>query len=254
MSEKKFLVCGLGKVGIAVADTLDKMYYDVVAIDIDESVVANIRQNNDYRFMCYVADARNLQFVDTLRAVEDFNVAVVVIGDFLTRMLCTKIIKKHAEAVGRNIEVIAWAGNKLEESMLWDLGARRFIRIEENLGKYLAYTASCNDVLDFNSIRLEETKGIDKVDVDKLENAYACMTISVPKSFKGNTIADFIKEYMDNTQKICGYYCPSANDPAKIPTFCDTPDFKTSILHQGDTLIICGYNESLKKLLRNIGD
>ena len=51
MSEKKFLVCGLGKVGIAVADTLDKMYYDVVAIDIDEKVIANIRKNKDYRFM-----------------------------------------------------------------------------------------------------------------------------------------------------------------------------------------------------------
>lgn len=252
MSDKKFLVCGLGKVGIAVADTLDKMYFDVVGIDIDENVVANVRQNNDYRFMCYVADARNLQFVETLRAVEDFNAAVVVIGDFLTRMLCTKIIKTHAQKVGREIEVIAWAGNKMEEAMLWDLGARRFIRIEENLGKYLAYTASCNEVLDFNSIRLEETKGVDKVDVDKLENAYAVMTIRVPHGFKGNTIADFAKEFMDSSQKIVGHYSSSMNNPGKLPEFCDKASFGSQRLVAGDTLIICGYNESLKKLLRNI--
>ena len=80
------------------------------------------------------------------------------------------------------------------------------------------------------------------------------MTIRVPKSFKGTTVAEFAKEYMDNTQKICGLYSPSPNNPAKIPTFCDIADFKASPLHQGDTLIICGYNESLKKLLRNVGD
>lgn len=254
MSNKKFLVCGLGKVGIAVADTLDKMYYDVVAIDNDESVISSVRQNNNYRFMCYVADAKDLNFVESLRAVEDFNVAVVVVGDFLTRMICTKVIKQHAEAMGRDIEVIAWAGNKFEESMLKDLGACRFIRIEENLGKYLAYTASCNYVLDFNSIRLEESLGVDKVDVDKLENAYACMTIVVPKNFKGQTVADFIKEYMDASQKICGVYSPKTNSSTKMPTFCDTNGFESKVLAAGDTLIICGYNESLKKLLRNLGD
>lgn len=252
MADKKFLVCGLGKVGVAVADTLDKMYYDVVAIDIDENVIANIRKNNDYRFMCYTADASNIQFIESLRAIEDFNVAVVVIGDFLTRMLCTKIIKQHAEAMGRDIEVIAWAGNKLEESMLWDLGARRFIRIEENLGKYLAYTASCSYVLDFNSIRMEELSHVDKVDVDKLENSYAVMSITVPANFKGITINDFSKEYMDSTQKICGHYCPDKKNTAKLPYFCDTKDFADRPLHPGDTLIICGYNESLKKLLRNL--
>lgn len=251
MSDKKFLVCGLGKVGIAVADTLDKMYFDVVGIDIDENVVASVRQNNDYRFMCYAADARNLQFIENLRAVEDFNAAVVVIGDFLTRMLCTKIIKTHAKKVGREIEVIAWAGNKMEEAMLWDLGARRFIRIEENLGKYLAYTASCDSVLDFNSLRLYETLGVDKVDVDTLDNAYAVMSITVPKNFKGNKIKDFVIEFMDSSQKIIGVH--AANTPAsKEPLFCDSPNFEATPLKTGDTLIICGYHDKLKKLLRNI--
>lgn len=252
MSEKKFLVCGLGKVGTAVADTLDKMYYDVVAIDIDEKVIADIRQNPEYRFMCYVADAQNFQFVESLRAIEDFNVAIIVIGDFLTRMLCTKIIKTHAQKVHRDIEVISWAGNKLEESMLWDLGARRFIRIEENLGKYLAYTASCGDVLDFNSIRLEETEGVDKVDVDKLENAYAVMSIRVPLNFKGKTIRDFINEYIDSSQKIVGHFSPAEHSSTKTPCFCDDDNFINRPLAAADTLIICGYNESLKKLLRNI--
>jgi len=251
MSTKKFLVCGLGKVGRSVADTLDKMFFDVVGIDVKENVIASIRSNKEYRFMCYVADATEQQFVDNLRSVEDFNVAVISISDFFSRLVCTKIIKNHAKAVGREIEVIAWASNKFEESMLLDVGARRFIRVEENLGKYLAYTASCDYVLDFNSLRLEETIGVDKVDVENLESAYAVMSIAVPSNFKGKKVKDFDLEFTDNSQKIIGVYSPNANK-AKGPIFCDSAGFADSPLRPGDTLLICGYHDKLKKLLRNI--
>ena len=250
MSTKKFLVCGLGKVGCSVADTLDKMYFDVVGIDSDPKVVEDIRKNGEYRFMCYVGDASNTKFVDDLRAVQDFNVAVVVISDFLTRLLCTKIIKNYAQKQGKEIEVIAWAGNRMEESMLKDLGASRFIRVEENLGKYLAYTASSENVLDFNSLRLGETVGVDKVDVETLEHAYAVMSIKVPKNFKGKTIKDFTVEYIDDTQKIIAVH--PLNSTAKQPVFCDTQDFTNYPLRAEDTLIICGAHDKLKKLLRNI--
>ena len=252
MSTKKFLVCGLGKVGCAVADTLDKMYFDVVAVDIDEKVIADIRQRSDCRFMCYVADAKDPAFVEGLRDVTDFNVAVVVIGDFLTRMLCTKIIKNYARQTNREIEVIAWAANMMEESMLKDLGARRFIRVEENLGKYLAYTASSNDLLDFNSLRLEETVGVDKVDVDTLQDAYAVMTLSIPNNFKGKTINDFAVEYMESGQKIIALHTRGVG--SKEPVFCDNPNFNSESLRAGDSIIICGYHEKLRKLIRNIAE
>lgn len=251
MSTKKFLVCGLGKVGCSVADTLDKMFFDVVGIDAEEKVISNIRKNNDYRFMCYVADATEPNFIDNLRSVEDFNVAVIAISDFFSRLLCTKIIKNYAKAVGRPIEVIAWASNKFEESMLLDIGARRFIRVEENLGKYLAYTASSDSVLDFNSLRLQETIGVDKVDVETLEDAYAVMSITVPGNFKGSTVKDFAIEFMDSSQKIIAFYEPN-NPNKKEPLFCDNPNFQNTPLKAGDTLIICGYHDKLKKLLRNI--
>lgn len=251
MSTKKFLVCGLGKVGRSVADTLDKMFFDVVAIDINEKVIASIRQNNNYHFMCYVADATDQQFVDNFRSVEDFNVAIIAISDFFSRLLCTKIIKNYAKTIGREIEVIAWASNKFEESMLLDVGARRFIRVEENLGKYLAYTASCDSVLDFNSLRLQETIGVDKVDVDTLQNAYAVMSITVPKDFKGNKVKDFAIEFMDSSQKIIATHTPNSTTQ-KEPLFCDSPNFDATPLKAGDTLIICGYHDKLKKLLRNI--
>lgn len=251
MSSKKFLVCGLGKVGCSVANTLDKMFFDVVGIDASESVVANIRNNSEFRFMCYVANATEQQFIENLRAVEDFNVAIIAISDFFSRLLCTKIIKNYAKAVGREIEVIAWAGNKFEESMLIDVGARRFIRVEENLGKYLAYTASSDNVLDFNSLRLQETIGVDKVDVETLQDAYAVTSISVPKNFKGNKIKDFSMEYIDSSQKIIAAYTPNSTS-LKEPVFCDSAGFETSPLRPGDTLIICGYHDKLKKLLRNL--
>lgn len=251
MSNKKFLVCGLGKVGRSVADTLDKMFFDVVAIDNNEKVVESIRQNNNFRFMCYVADATDQSFVNNLRAVSDFNVAIVVMRDFLTRMLCTKIVKDFAKANHKNIEVIAWASNLMEEGMLKDLGAARFIRVEENLGKYLAYTASCDSVLDFNSLRLKETVGVDKVDVDTLENAYAVMSVSVPSYFKGRNIKDFTIEYMDDSQKIVGVYSPGSTKENDVH-FCDGINFSNHPLAVGDTLIICGQHEKLKKLLRNI--
>lgn len=251
MSNKKYLVCGLGKVGRSVADTLDKMFFDVVAIDFNEKVVESIRQNNNFRFMCYVADATDQNFVNNLRAVSDFNVAIVVMRDFLTRMLCTKIIKDHAKATNKKIEVIAWASNMMEEGMLKDLGASRFIRVEENLGKYLAYTASSDNVLDFNSLRIQETIGVDKVDVETLENAYAVMSISVPSYFKGRTIKDFTIEYMDDSQKIIGVYAPGITKNGEV-LFCDSADFSNYPLKAGYTLIICGLHENLKKLLRNI--
>ena len=138
-----------------------------------------------------------------------------------------------------------------EEGMLKDLGATRFIRVEENLGKYLAYTASCDSVLDFNSLRLKETVGVDKVDVDTLENAYAVMSVSVPSYFKGRNIKDFTIEYMDDSQKIVGVYSPGSTKENNVH-FCDGIDFSNHPLAVGDTLIICGQHEKLKKLLRNI--
>lgn len=251
MTKKKFLVCGLGKVGCSVADTLDKMYFDVVGIDSSESVIASIRHNSDYRFMCYTADAKDPQFIDHLNSVEDFNIAIIAISDFFTRLLCTKIIKTYGAKQGRDISVIAWAGNKLEESMLWDVGARRFIRVEENLGKYLAYTASSDMLLDFNSLRLQETLGVDKVDVDTLQNAYAVMSLTVPANFKGQTIADFNTEFINEGQKIIALYVPETKNTQE-PLFCDTPDFAAHALHAGDTLLLCGYHDKLKKLVRNI--
>ena len=253
MKTKKFLVCGLGKLGCSVADTLDKMFFDVIGLDISEKVIADIRQNNNLRFMCYVADVTNQQFIENLRAVDEFTVAIIAISDFYSRLVCTKLIQNHAKATGREIDVISWAGNKFEESMLLDVGAHRFIRVEENLGKYLAYTASSDNVLDFNNLRLEEAAGLSKVDVETLQNAYAVTSVSVPPSFAGNRVKDFVLEYMESTQKIVAVYHP--HDPnATEPSYCDSPQFAEHPLHPGDTLIICGYHDKLKKLLRNLPD
>lgn len=253
MKTKKFLVCGLGKLGCSVADTLDKMFFDVIGLDISEKVIADIRQNNNLRFMCYVADVTNQQFIENLRAVDEFTVAIIAISDFYSRLVCTKLIQNHAKAAGREIDVIAWAGNKFEESMLLDVGAHRFIRVEENLGKYLAYTASSDNVLDFNNLRLEEAAGLSKVDVETLQNAYAVTSIAVPPGFTGNRVKDFVLEYMESTQKIVAVYHP--HDPnATEPSYCDSPQFAEHPQHPGDTLIICGYHDKLKKLLRNLPD
>ena len=56
----QFFVAGLGRFGISVAVTLEKMGYDVMAMDIDEEVVQDLSDTLGYVVCADCSDEKNL--------------------------------------------------------------------------------------------------------------------------------------------------------------------------------------------------
>ena len=71
----QFFVAGLGRFGKSVAVTLEKMGYDVMAMDIDEDVVQDLADTLGYVVCADCSDEKNLS------AIGAGNADVAVVSD-----------------------------------------------------------------------------------------------------------------------------------------------------------------------------
>ena len=90
MSQKlQFFVAGLGRFGKSVAVTLEKMGYDVMAMDIDEDVVQDLADTLGYVVCADCSDEKNLTAIGAGNA----DVAVVSVGELSASLMTTLLLK-----------------------------------------------------------------------------------------------------------------------------------------------------------------
>lgn len=140
-NKKQFLVLGLGRFGISVAQTLHSKGYEVMAVDGD------IEKVNDAVEYCTRAVKADLDDETVLEAIGagEFDVAVVAVGkDVEASIMSTMILK---ELGVRN--VIVKANTEIQKKALYKIGADKVVFPERDMGRRVAMSIIHDNVFDF---------------------------------------------------------------------------------------------------------
>ena len=159
-----YTVIGLGRFGSRLAAELYAHDADVLAIDLQESMVNQIA---DHVTRAAVADAKNK---DVLRAlgVQDCDCAIVSIGSDLAGSV---LITMNLKALGVK-KIICKAHDELHREILEKLGADQIIIPEHVVADKLAVNLTSPDVLEYIN----------------LSSDYGILELKTPKSWQGNTL------------------------------------------------------------------
>ncbi len=213
--DKQFVVIGLGRFGQSVAKNLYDMGEDVLAIDMDEDIIAEI---SPYVTHAVQADATDEKALKAL-GLRNFDVAVVTIGSniqasILITMLCKEIGISY---------VLAKAQNDLHGKVLYKTGADKVVYPERDMGFRIAHNLSASNVLDYieiaGDLRIIEIAAIDAW---------------VGKSLVG---LNFRKKYGTNVIAI-----------KKTNGEMNTSPSAEDVLEKHDILIIIGSKDEIMKL------
>lgn len=164
MSEKQYVVIGLGIFGSSVASTLARGGKEVLAIDKDMSCVERIA---DIVTKAVQADGCDLEQLKAL-GIQDFDVAVVAIGDQLEASILTVMNLKE---LGVNY-ILAKAKNRQFMQILQKVGADEVIRPEKDMGEKTAKKLLRNRI----------------VDLVEIDGGYSVVEMKAPEQWIGKTI------------------------------------------------------------------
>lgn len=166
MSQKlQFFVAGLGRFGKSVAITLEKMGYDVMAMDIDEDVVQDLSDSLGYVVCADCSDEKNLTSIGAGNA----DVAVVAVGDLSASLMTTLILKE----IGVK-KIVVKALDLLHGKMLQKIGADKIIYSENEMGIRVAHNLISPGIVDYI----------------EMENNITILSIHVPEEWVGKSLID----------------------------------------------------------------
>ena len=99
--EKQYAVFGLGRFGTSVALTLNELGYQVMGVDTDEDNVQRLAHELTHVVTADSSDERTLRSL----GAQNFDVAVVAIGDLEANMLTTLLLKEIGVPVGCQLKL-----------------------------------------------------------------------------------------------------------------------------------------------------
>lgn len=208
---KSYIIIGLGRFGTSVAERLESLGNEVLAVDTNELYVQQLADKVTH---AVVADARDEAVLRSLGA-RNFDCAVVAIGDDLAASILITLSLKEL-GVGR---VICKARDEIHKRALERIGADYVVIPEREMALKLAQRLSSPNLLDF--IELSDEFGIAET--------------AIPKSWVGKTIRELnirARYYVD----ILGV---RHNDRLMLSPGADY------FFEEGDAAVILGKNEDL---------
>ena len=150
MSNKQFVIIGLGRFGSSIAKTLYSLGNDVLAIDKDEDIVQEIADSVTHAVQLDATDENALRSL----GIRNFDVAVVTIGDNIQSSI---IAKGHSD---------------LHAKVLYKIGADRVVLPEKDMGIRVAHNLVSANILDYI----------------ELSDDYSVMEIQVLHEWAGKTL------------------------------------------------------------------
>jgi len=171
----KFCIIGLGRFGFSVASRLSHNGMEVIAIDMNEAIIADIRDDVTQAICMQVIDEDSLHSI----GIEEIDTAIVTTGkNFAQSILITALLKKVKVP-----NVIARAINDIHKDILIVLGADQIILPEKEIG-----------------IRLADNLSYPHMDLFRLSDNFSISIIVTPHQFIGQTPRDinFHKNYNIN--------------------------------------------------------
>ena len=213
---KSILLIGLGRFGRHIAQKLNELGHEVLAVDSVEERVQNVL---DYVTSAQIGDSTSYLFMNSL-GVRNFDVCIVAIGDNFQSSLETTSLLSELGAV----KVVTRAASDVHEKFLLKNGADEVIYPEKQLAAWSAIRYSSDHVFDY---------------ID-LEGDYAIFEISVPEKWVGKTVlqVDIRKKYGINILAIVADGVLNPNITA------DT------VLRSENNLLVLGTEQSIQKCFK----
>lgn len=213
-AKKTYAVFGLGRYGAAVAIELAASGAEVLAVDIDESVVNGVAGEIPF---CKCADITDAEVIKQL-GVANVDVVIVAMAGNLEASVMAITLCKEA-GVGT---VIAKCGSEMQRKIFKSVGADRVVFPESESGVHLA-----KDLLSSGFIDLVElSKDVSMIDMD------------VPKDWVGRGLAEL------NVRKKYGVNVVAVRKDAFVQVDIDPYEPLSSDM----SLIVIADTHKLKKL------
>ena len=213
---KAILLIGLGRFGRHIAEELNKLGHEVMAVDENEervNAVLSIVTN------AQIGDSTNAEFLEAL-GVRNFDVCIVAIsGNFQSSLETTSLLKELGAKM-----VVSRAERDVQAKFLLRNGADAVTYPEKQLAKWAAIRYTANHIFDY--IELDEK--------------HAIIEVAVPDSWQGHSIGDLDirRKYGVNILGV------KQNGKTDVTTSPET------VLDSGLTLLVLGEYTALKKCFR----
>ena len=161
---KSVLLIGLGRFGRSVAEKLNELHHQVMAVDRDEGRVNEVLPMVTG---AQIGDAANEAFLRSL-GVNTYDVCFVAIGeDFQSSVESTALLRELGAK-----KVVARASSEMHKKILLRNGVDEVVYPEGQLAAWAAIRYTTDHVLDYLS----------------LDSEYAIYEISVPAEWVGKTV------------------------------------------------------------------
>ena len=170
---KSVLLIGLGRFGRGVAEKLNELHHQVLAVDKNEERVNEILP---LVTDAQIGDATNENFLRSL-GVDNFDVCIVTIGeDFQSSLETTSLLKELGAK-----KVVSRASREVHKKFLLRNGADDVVYPEGQLAALTAIRHTTDHVLDYIA----------------LDGEYSIYDLSVPAEWYGKTVGgiDIRKKY-----------------------------------------------------------
>ena len=213
---KTVLLIGLGRFGQHVAQKLNDLGQQVMAVDSDEERVDAVLP---YVTNAQIGDSTSREFLSSL-GVDNFDTCIVAIGDNFPSSLETADLLKELGAR----KVIARASRGVQEKFLLRCGADEVVYPEKQLAAWTAIRCTSDHILDYI----------------ELDGDYSIFELSVPEEWQGKTVIqlDLRRKYGIN---ILGLRQSGRLDMSVGP---DT------VLDGAASILILGQQKEIQKCLR----
>lgn len=216
---KNIAIIGLSSFGYYLCETLYHHNFNIMAIDIKEELVNQVKP---FVRKAVIGDARDKQFLMQL-GISDFDTVIISVG---SKMDTSILITLYMKELGIN-EIIAKAINEDHAKILEKIGATRIIFPERDMGQRMANTIASPNFLEFIPL----TEG------------FSLIEISPTKSWIGKKLIE-----LDLRKK---YQIQIAMIREIVPERVVIPD-GNFVMKDSDILYIIGDNDNLKKLQNDI--
>ena len=213
---KSILLVGLGRFGRNVAEKLNELHHQVMAIDKDEERVNEVLP---IVTDAQIGDAASETFLRTL-GIDNYDVCFVAIGeDFQSSLEITSLLKELGAK-----KVVSRASSEVHRKFLLRNGADEVVYPEGQLAAWTAIRHTTDHVLDYI----------------ELDSEYAIYDIHVPAEWDGKTVGelDIRKKYNLNILAV------RENGKPSTAVASDT------MLQQNQTILVLGKWKEIQKFCR----
>ena len=176
---KSILLIGLGRFGRHIAETLNQLGHEVMAVDINEERVNAVMS---IVTDAQIGDSTSKSFLESLD-VKNFDSCIVTIGDDFQNSLETASLLKELGAK----RVIARASRGVQEKFLLRNGADEVVYPEKQLARWTAIRCTSDHIRDY--IELDGDIDIFELDIPKEWDGKTILKLDVRKKYDINILA-----------------------------------------------------------------